>query len=98
VECLYASIGHPGITHLECVFEDAHAAYLVLEYLPGGELFTQLTRSGAFSEAAARNHALSLLHALSFLHSHGFVHRDIKPENLLLTSNRDDAKLKVCMS
>lgn len=65
--------------------------YLVLEYLPGGNLVELLrTRKLALS------HALSLLgqisSALTCIHQHGFVHRDIKPQNIMLV-DEDRSKL-----
>lgn len=66
--------------------------YLVLEYLPGGDL-----------QALVRNRPLKLDGALFYLeqvctglahaHKHGVIHRDIKPQNLLLTADQHTVKI-----
>lgn len=58
--------------------------YLVMEYLPGGDLLGLMCRHGAFDEDTARFYLAELTQALHALHQQGFVHRDIKPENILL--------------
>lgn len=41
---------HPFIVHLFGSFQDEKFVYFVLEYIPGGELFTHLSDSNCFSE------------------------------------------------
>ena len=46
---------HPFIVDLKYAFQTGGKLYLVLEFLPGGELFMQLEREGIIMEDAARS-------------------------------------------
>nr|XP_014290111.1 serine/threonine-protein kinase greatwall isoform X2 [Halyomorpha halys] len=60
--------------------------FLVMEYLIGGDLKSLLSISGFFPEHVAVFYASEIILALEYLHRHGIIHRDIKPDNMLLTS------------
>jgi len=60
---------------------------LVLEYLPGGELFDILYYTSALSEKIARSYFKQLMDGMQACHEAGICHRDIKPQNLLLDAN-----------
>ncbi|XP_041769645.1 citron rho-interacting kinase [Anopheles merus] len=72
------------ITPLQYAFQDAHSLYLVMEFLPGGDLLSLMIRVGVFDEELAQFYLAELTAALHSLHTLGYVHRDIKPENILL--------------
>ncbi|ORC87843.1 putative protein kinase [Trypanosoma theileri] len=78
-------LSHPNIVRLEETFQDDEHLWIVMEYMPGGELQRALRRDGFFSETQARRIATQLLLALEFIHQKGIVHRDLKPENCLLS-------------
>lgn len=61
--------------------------YLVMEYLIGGDLKSLLSHYGYFDEEMAVFYVSEVILALEYLHSHGIIHRDIKPDNMLLTSD-----------
>lgn len=79
-----STLNHPNIVKLISFQESISYYYLVLELLPGGELFHQIVRLTYFSENLARHVIVQVAEALRYLHEEkGVVHRDIKPENLL---------------
>eukprot|EP00826_Nyctotherus_ovalis_P015754 TRINITY_DN14504_c0_g1_i4.p1 TRINITY_DN14504_c0_g1~~TRINITY_DN14504_c0_g1_i4.p1 ORF type:complete len:314 (-),score=78.77 TRINITY_DN14504_c0_g1_i4:177-1118(-) len=66
--------------------EKLSVAYISIELASGGELFDYVALTGRFSDALTRHYFRPLLDALEHIHAKGFAHRDIKLENLLLTS------------
>lgn len=78
--------GHPFITNLLASFSDHDFLYLLLDYVPGGELFSYLRKFRRFDEGMARFYAAEIVLVLEYLHEQqgGVAYRDLKPENLLL--------------
>ncbi len=66
--------------------------YLVLEYLPGGDLST-LCRAQPFRLENALYYLEQVSQGLAYAHACGVIHRDIKPQNLLLTADRRIVKI-----
>lgn len=60
--------------------------YIIMEYVPGGELSTYLSIHGKIPEDMVKTLARQLLHALQYLHKRRITHRDIKPDNILIAS------------
>ncbi|KAJ9220244.1 hypothetical protein DTO027B5_1242 [Paecilomyces variotii] len=82
---LSAVAGHPFITTLITTFSDEQCLYMLLDYCPGGEIFSFLRRARRFSESTARFYAAEITLTLEFLHDvQGVAYRDLKPENILL--------------
>lgn len=75
---------HKNITDLLEFIETKDFYFIVLELVPGGELFHQIVRLTYFSEDLSRHVIIQVAEAIRYLHEEaGVVHRDIKPENLL---------------
>ena len=88
--------GHPNICYLHDYFESESHYFLVLELVSGGEMFDHLIRIGAYSEADAARLVQEVASALAFLHGIGIIHGDLKPENIMLSTNRPgDAAIKI---
>ncbi|XP_049779520.1 serine/threonine-protein kinase 33-like [Schistocerca cancellata] len=87
-------ISHPNIIYLEKVYETPKNLYLVLE-LCTGTLAKEFSERRPFSEADTREVIRKLASAVAYLHSNGIVHRDLKLENILLTTNPDDPEDKL---
>ncbi|CAG8568211.1 15635_t:CDS:10, partial [Acaulospora colombiana] len=67
-------------------FQSQDYLYLVMEYLIGGDLSSLLQCFERFSEDMARMYTAEVVLALEYLHSSGITHRDLKPDNMLITS------------
>lgn len=65
-------------------FQDEHNLYMVMEYLPGGDLMALLIKEDTFSEAATRQYMAEIAMAINAVHELGYIHRDLKPDNVLL--------------
>jgi serine/threonine kinase 38 len=72
------------IVTLHYSFQDDRNLYMVMEYLPGGDLMGLLMKEDTFSEDATRFYIAELILAVSSVHALGYIHRDLKPDNVLL--------------
>jgi len=80
--------GHPFITTLITTFSDHESLYMLLDYCPGGEVFSYLRKAKRFDENTSRFYAAEIVLILEFLHEReGVAYRDLKPENLLLDAD-----------
>ncbi|XP_051270364.1 aurora kinase A [Dicentrarchus labrax] len=84
---IQSHLRHPNILRLYGYFHDSSRVYLILEFAPKGELYSELQRCGSFPEDRSATYIMELADALNYCHSKKVIHRDIKPENLLLGAN-----------
>ncbi|XP_051772060.1 rho-associated protein kinase 2 isoform X4 [Ctenopharyngodon idella] len=73
----------PWVVQLCCAFQDDRSLYMVMEYMPGGDL-VNLTSTYDVPEKWAKFYTAEVVLALDAIHSMGFIHRDVKPDNMLL--------------
>ena len=95
IEIMY-KIRHPNCVRLFGNFEDNNYCYFIMEYVPGGNLFTLMNahKNTGLNIYAVAKMMRSLISAIHYLHSMDppIIHRDIKPENILLW---DDFNVKL---
>lgn len=78
-------VAHPFVVNLIAGFQDSTRLFMILEYVPGGELFGFLRREKRVSDSTAKFFASEIVLALHYLHERDIAYRDLKPENLLLS-------------
>jgi len=86
---LLARLHHPALPRVSDHFSEGDGQFLVMQFIPGDDLSEMMNRKrGPFPANQVLTWADQLLDALDYLHTQDpqIVHRDIKPQNLKLTS------------
>jgi eukaryotic-like serine/threonine-protein kinase len=81
------SLLHPGIVAVYEYGEDAHYAFIAMEYVEGSSLRQYFERNVRFEERDLVSIMVQLLEALQYAHDQGVWHRDIKPANIIIMNN-----------
>lgn len=66
--------------------QDEESLYMVLDYLPGGELFKMIRKKICMNEEDSRFYLAEIILGVEQLHSMNIIYRDLKPENILIDS------------
>ncbi|KAG7964903.1 hypothetical protein I3843_09G195500 [Carya illinoinensis] len=88
-------INHPNIIRLHDIIEVPGKIHLVLEYCRGGDLSIYIQRQGRVPEATAKQFMQQLVAGLQILRENSLIHRDLKPQNLLLSTSDNNSVLKI---
>lgn len=78
---------HPHLVRAIDGGQEAGTCYLVMEYVAGEDLWRRIERDGRLPEAEAVRIICQVTEALEAVHAHGIIHRDVKPSNILLTTD-----------
>eukprot|EP00727_Mastigamoeba_balamuthi_P014032 m51a1_g9251 putative myosin light chain kinase (1076) ;mRNA; f:17052-21592 len=77
---------HQNIVELYEVISTSNHIYLIMELVDGGDLFGGIEEKGKYAEPEAAGIARQILSAVAYMKEAGVAHRDLKLENVLLTS------------
>jgi len=75
------------VVNLYFSFQDSNYLYLIMEYVPGGDMMNLLIQEDTFSEDWTRFYIAETILAIDSIHKLNYIHRDIKPDNLLIDKN-----------
>lgn len=89
------TIAHDNIVKTYQIFDLKRTIYIVMEHVPGGDLFDFVAQHNCLTESQASQCVRSIFQAVEYLHRHGIVHRDLKPENILCANKSWPLKVKV---
>ncbi|OQS00389.1 kinase [Thraustotheca clavata] len=81
---ILSNSNHPFVIHLEGAFETPSHYHFILEYCPGGDMYSLLESQHQLSESLVIFYTSSIVSALVYLHHAHIAYRDLKPENILL--------------
>ena len=81
-----ARLSHPHIVQLLSAGQAGDLLYYTMPFVEGESLRTRLARSGELPTREAVRLLREVADALAYAHTHGLVHRDIKPDNVMLSS------------
>jgi len=88
---------HPYVIAVRGEVEQEASTYIFMELANKGELFGRVISSGSLKEEEARPYFIQLMEALKYMHVKGIAHRDLKLENVLISSNeKGEDVCKVC--
>uniref|UniRef100_A0A6B2L5Y9 Protein kinase domain-containing protein n=1 Tax=Arcella intermedia TaxID=1963864 RepID=A0A6B2L5Y9_9EUKA len=95
VELMQEVATHPTALKVKDFFFDPKYYVLVMEFISGGDLYSNSSQVVGFSEERIAKLVLQIAEGVAFLHSKKIVHRDIKPENILFV-DKELTTIKIC--
>ncbi|MCX7625768.1 MAG: protein kinase [Candidatus Sumerlaeaceae bacterium] len=91
--CAIAQVVHPNIVAVYDVVTNPNECFLTMEYVDGASLRLLLSREKTLPLSQALRYTKQMASALAAAHQAQIIHRDVKPENVMITSATDEVKM-----
>jgi serine/threonine protein kinase len=88
-------LDHHNLLQYREHFSTPDSLYIITELLEGSDLMAAILERGSYTEDDARDIICQMLSALSYMDSKGVAHRDLKMENIVLTTAADSTHVKI---
>ena len=88
-----STLNHPHIIRIYDIFKENNTAYYVMEYIEGESLAELVKQRGALPEDMAVGYIKQVASALEFVHQHSINHLDVKPANIMVRKEDNQAVL-----
>jgi serine/threonine protein kinase len=85
---VYQKLEHENIVRYLGAKQEQDTAYIYMEYMPGGSIYSMLKQYGPFEEQVIQKFTRQVAFGLDYLHSMGVIHRDIKVVINIIHHNR----------
>ncbi|XP_075747031.1 testis-specific serine/threonine-protein kinase 2-like [Rhipicephalus microplus] len=83
---ILARLRHPNIARVFQIICEARKVFFIMELATAGDLLFKIQNAGRLHERTAHHIFVQLASAVAYLHRHNIAHRDLKCENVLLTT------------
>lgn len=90
---IISTLNHPHIIRIYDIFKENNTAYYVMEYIEGMSLAEMVKQQGALPEDMAVVYIKQVASALEFVHQHSINHLDVKPANIMVRKEDNQAVL-----
>ena len=84
---LLAALGHPNIVSVITAEKQDNVFFIVMEYIPGDTLEHIIARDGALELSRALDYTCQIANAVDHAHRQGVIHRDLRPANVIVSTN-----------
>jgi len=92
---IHCQLSHPNIITFREIFDGPKSYFVVLDLATGGELFDRIIEIQRFPEKEALHVMLQVLSGVKYMHDLHIVHRNLKPEDLVLSSRDKNPDIKI---